>query len=283
MSFTSSLLDPSILLAGPLNNTGSGNTLGKGRALILSWKQSTRMSNVDNAPIKVTQLELYCKQSVPAVLNFGQAKALATGAGTMSLPTAAAASFEGWVSQAMGDQVTQIAGNLQALASLNPNLSSGSSNSNATNIPGFELTDCKMFNAHFKIVGRTTRTIQPGQATDFIQLSKRAMTVNEELYYSFANSGSGTGYALKFLAWKGFRYFVYKFESIPVGATGGGTADVTLGKGYLNIVQIFRYSTTYILDDTLRSFVPTTLLPVGITEKLIFPGTSTATTQAPAI
>lgn len=281
-NFTSSATDPSLLLSGPVNNSGSTNTLGRCRTCINSWKQATKMTNIDNSPVKVTQIILYCKSSVPAVRDLAQAKALATGAGTLSNPTAAAASFEGWLSEAMQAQYQMISGVFTPLSTLNPNQTAGPDNLCATNVPGFELQDSGVFNKHFKVARRSTRTIQPGESTEFVFGSKRPLTINEETYWDALDTGAGTNFGLKFLAWKGWRYQIFKMESIPVSAAAGGTASVTLGDSFLNIVSTYRYRVSFISQDGSKAY-NYAALPANTSEKLIYPGTSTATAQAPAI
>lgn len=175
-----------------------------------------------------------------------------------------------------------LGGAFNNLTTSNPNQTTTPDNTAATNTPGFQLTDCGMFNKHFKVVGRQTRVIQPGEATTFYAGSRKPMVINEECYFSASDAGAGTAYALKFFAWKGWSYTIWKMESIPVSAAAGGTASVTMGDAFLNIIKTYRYKTSFVSQDTYKAFA-FSVLPAATTEKLIFPGTSTANTQAPAI
>lgn len=288
-SFTSSATDPYLLLAGPINSAPSSTAVGYGKTLLKGWRQDYRMTNIDNAPVEVQCICIKAKKDVPFLRDLEQARELATASGTLGNWNKLYATFEYWLSNAMRHQYSLLAGTTNELASLNPNYATGgagaSQNTNFTNMPGFKLTDCAMFNEFFKIKSTKTRVIQPGESYNFHKFSKRPRLINEPTWFDqvdFIASTSTFSYACRFLAKKGWNYYVWRFNSIPVSAAAGGTNSVTLGDGFLNIVIVNVYKTTYVSSDKYTAVVPTTPLPVGITEKLIFPGTSTATAQAPA-
>lgn len=281
-NFTSSATDPYFLLVGPVNNNGSTSSLGRSLTCINSWKQQTKMTNIDNSPVRVTQIQIYCKNNVPVIKDLATAAALASGAGTATPPGLARTTFEGWLSEAVSAQYSMLSGQFPLLNTFNPNQSTVPDNANATNTPGFELTDSDVFNRHFKIVRCRTRTIQPGEATEFITYSKKPRMIKEADWIDALDVGSGLIYGIKYLAQKGWTYSIYKMESIPVSSAGGGTNSVTLGDSFLNIIQTMRWRSSFITQDLSKGFNFSPVLPAATVEKLIYPGTSTATAQAPA-
>lgn len=258
--------------------------------MINSWRQETHITNIDNCPVEIQMIGIRAKKDLPWMRDPYEATDLASGVGTINAPSALKSSFEYWFSQAMNSQRNQIAGTaLHNMSGLNPNTSATTANTNAANIPGVRLTDCDMFNEFFKIVSTKTRVLQPGEAYKFIKFSKKPKTINESVWIDALdwNSAGATqaavtaGYAIKFKAKKGHIYYVWRFQSIPVAQAAGGTATVTLGAGYLNIVQTYNYKTSFISND-YQKMVNYPPLPTTTTEKVIFPGTSTATAEAPA-
>lgn len=252
------------------------------------------MTNIDNCPVTVECITIKCKKDLPMLRDVYDAKELATAANTVQNPNTTTTllvhhTFEGWLSQAFAAQGSISSGSWGYLNQLNPNQTNVPDNSSATLTPGFRLTDCKMFNEFFKVVRSKTRVIQPGEAVKFTKFSKKARWVKEANWCDAIdlNAFGATlanlkgGIATKFQAKKGFCYYIWRIQSIPVSSNAGATNSVTFGKSYLDIIVTYRYSVSAVTHHQEMTFnYP--VLPTSITEKVIFPGTSTATAEAPA-
>lgn len=281
-NFTSSPNDPMTVLACAINN-GSGQTIGASKSIILRWRTEYMMTNIDNSPLEVECLCLMPKKDVPVVRSWEFADTTVSAGHVV--PSSVAFTFEYWLSHAARMAMVNAGGNvLHDINTLNPNKSSVPDNSVYTNIPGIRLTDIPMFNEFFKIKSTKRRVLQPGEAYKFVKYQSTPKVCVESKWLDAGDYTAGSQtekWGQLFLAKKGWKIYVWRFQSIPVAQAGGGTASVTLGDGWLNIVQTTNIKHTYLAMDGARYYLPG-LLPTNTTEKSIFPGTSTATANAPA-
>lgn len=283
-NFTSSPEDVALMLASPFNNNGSSGPLGQERTIVKEWRTEYFFTNIDNSPVEIECIALKCKNDLPYVRDWKIAKTAATGAGALTIPTAQL-TFEAWLAHAAKAGLSFIGGTtLLDLSTLNPNQTATPNNAMYPNLPGARLTDIPLFNDHFKIASTKTRVLQPGEAYKFIKYRKQPRIYKEAtmIDYTDYTAESSVGFGQLVAAKKGTVIYVWRLSSVPVSSAGGGTASVTLGSGHLNLVQTIRWRSSFCSNDQYGYVVPGTLLPTNTTEKLIFPGTSTATAAAPA-
>lgn len=237
------------------------------------------MTNIDNSPVEVQCIAIRCKQDLPYQRTSAAAIA----------PTQVNHTFEAWLSEAMLAQAPISSGGtaLKVINSLNPNLTVTPDIFSYSLLPGVKLTDCKLFNRYFRIASMKTRVLQPGEAFVFKKFSKKPKVLDEQVYIDkidYDANASVLAASMRLSARKGDIYYLWRFTSIPVAQAAGGSATVTLGDGYLNIVQVNRWRATYVANSNPAYYIPAAVaLPFTTTETSIFPGTSTKTAQAPAI
>jgi len=273
--------------------------IGASKYLMQRYRTKWGLTNPNNFPIKATLFELRVKRDIPAVWSWAYAAQAATGMGTVT-PNLNDSTIESWINSQMvnqnvfdsgsaygGKNITDMidvtAVNPVAPATNNPSGGSPYYIAPLTQ-PGVKLKDCRTFANFFKFVGIKSKVLQPGQAFNFVRNLKKPYIIDTRDFYQYAVSGGQT-YQQTYLAIRGQRHFMWKFESVISATTAGGSSThLTYPAFYVNMIQEFDTSISYLNNAQagISIYNPLATDAVG-SSKVIFPGSSTAGVTAPAI
>lgn len=235
-------LIPSILATNPLESFKPGRS----KFILNSWELTTRVTNLANCPAELECFTIKCKRNVP-VENDGD-----TGLEVTS----------SWLNFIARSYYQQYGINTVA----DPY--------KAANHPSFKLSDINRFNAFFKVVKHTTRTIQPGEVLRMRKYRNKPALIDSSKHFN----NQANEYLNHFR--KGAFFYVFRMIGTP--ATESKVTDPTLCGIPMDVVHSIHARTSVLPYDQYDAVVNPGRLPSTQTITQIFPGTSEAKLAAPA-
>lgn len=248
-TFSGSPEDIELMCKGPFTNNGSPSTLGKSKSILNSWETTYTFTNIDNDPLKIECFGIKC------INDLGYDDVSNSLANDII-------DFVKWINDQMKESYNNFVGPATAIES---------------DQPGFKLSDLPIFLRHFRIKSHKTRLLQPGEVTTFRKFKNRPKVWKESDIWSITQNNP------KLLAAKGSMHYIFRLSSIPVNSAGAGPSGVTFGRIYANCIQTRHYRHGFLYGDSYNGYLTNPLPTTIATEKSIFPGTSTANNNAPAV
>lgn len=222
----------------------TGWVLGRSKAIVSSWEQKMKWTNLSNQPMKLHFYTLVTRRNVPTA-NSGQQ--LGYNGNILEV-------LDNWFNDQYAASLANIDRTLQH--------------------PAFKLSDVAKFNFYWRVARITTRTIQPGQTFYMRKYKRRPETINTAKYYDIAFVGGDQA------CLKGQREYMWRIEADLVESKAGSDASI-ITPAY-NFFTSYHYRFAYLAND-VYNFQPPAIPNVIADPWSIYPGTSTATALAPAV